>query len=204
MVNRFPNLYVLGRQVDRFLYQNDGFFDCELGDAAILAVPNIMHMGIVVFTSLKNYPVITIVPRNEPIVCTTVYLAFEFEQLGIGHYEAVFKSTIAKTKLRISNTKIAHRQLSLMLVVSTDPLCQCSQGGAKNKQSRQFCVEYKSGCKCFQSLIDCTKVCGCCNYANPYGVGAQGQNEISLETQVRKGHKNVKSENFIIARREEV
>ena len=58
-------------------FENDGFFDCELGNAAILALANIWRIGIVVFTSLENYPVITIVPRNEPISCTTVYLAFE-------------------------------------------------------------------------------------------------------------------------------
>ena len=44
------------------------FFYCELGNPAILAPANIMCIGMVVFTSLGNYPVITIVPRNEPIV----------------------------------------------------------------------------------------------------------------------------------------
>ena len=58
-------------------FENDIFFYCKLGNATILALANIMDIGIVVFTSLENYPVITIVPRNEPLVCTTVYLAFE-------------------------------------------------------------------------------------------------------------------------------
>ena len=76
-------------------FEKDGFFDCELGNAAILALANIMRIGIVVFTSLTNYPVITVVPRNEAIVCTTAYLAFE--QLGAGHYDAVVESSIAET-----------------------------------------------------------------------------------------------------------
>ena len=67
--------------------ESNGFFDCELGNAAILALANIMRIVMVVFTSLENYPVITIVPRNEPIVYTTVYLAFE--QIAAGHYDAV-------------------------------------------------------------------------------------------------------------------
>ena len=68
-------------------FENDGFFYCEPGNAAILALANIMRIGVVVFTSLENFAVITIVPRNEPIACTTVYLA-----LGAGHYDAVIKN----------------------------------------------------------------------------------------------------------------
>ena len=77
-------------------FENDGFFYCELGNAAILALANIMRIGVVVFTSLENFPVITIVPRNEPIACTTVYLAFE--QLGAGHYDAVIESPVVSVE----------------------------------------------------------------------------------------------------------
>lgn len=42
-------------------FLQDGFFDCELGNAVILALSNILRSSIiVVFTSLENYPVITI------------------------------------------------------------------------------------------------------------------------------------------------
>ena len=106
-------------------FEKDGFFDCELGNAAILALANIMCIGTVVFTSLTNYPVITIVPRNEPIVCTTAYLAFE--QLGAGHYDAVVESSIAETIPRISNddsTQTAIPDVSdKSSVETTDPTC---------------------------------------------------------------------------------
>ena len=49
-------------------------------------------------------------------------------------------------------------------------VCRCGQGGAKNKQTRTFCAQYKSGCKCFQNLKGCTSACGCYNCANTYGV----------------------------------
>ncbi len=169
-------------------FKNDGFFYCELGNAAILALANILRIGIVVFTSLENYPVITIVPRNEPISCTTVYLAFE--QLGAGHYDAVIESTVVavqtapaaeKPGLSEDNTQPATGNHSNAHV--SHPACRCGQGGAKNKQNRQFCAEYKSGCKCFRSLQGCTMVCGCRNCANPYGVRVQSQDEISSETQ---------------------
>ena len=46
---------------------------------------------------------ITIVPRNEPIVYTTVYLAFE--QIGAGHYDAVIESTIAAENTDLAEDK---------------------------------------------------------------------------------------------------
>ena len=54
-------------------FECDGFFDCELGNAVILALSNILHMSLVVFTSLENYPIITIVPTTGPISNTPVH-----------------------------------------------------------------------------------------------------------------------------------
>ena len=196
-------------------FESNGFFDCELGNAAILALANIMRIGMVVFTSLENYPVITIVPRNEPIAHTTVYLAFE--QIGAGHYDAVIESTIAAEDTGLAEDKPNDASDEQTAIPNTSghssvekscSSCRCGQGGAKNKQSRLFCENYKSGCKCFRSLTGCTKFCGCRNCANPYGVRAQEQNEMSSETQVRKRRKHVKStetgRSFIIRQGEEV
>ena len=195
-------------------FENDGFFDCELGNATILALANIMRIGIVVFTSLENYPVITIVPRNEPIACTTVYLAFE--QLGAGHYDAVIESIVLteqtalaeETEPGLHDNRTQPATYDYSNAQISNPACRCGQGGAKNKQDRQFCAEYKSGCKCFRNLKGCIARCGCRNCANPYGVRVQGQNEISSETQVRKRRKHVKSpetgRNFIIGRGDKV
>ena len=107
-------------------FQNDRFFYCELGNAVIFALANILRIGIVVLTctSLGNYPVITIVPRNEPIACTTVY--FAFEQLGAGHYDAVIENTVvavqkslAKEKLSEDLAKITHNQLPIIIQIPT-------------------------------------------------------------------------------------
>ena len=116
-------------------FENDGFFYCELGNAAILALANVMRIGVVVFASLENFPVITIVPTNEPIACNTVFLAFE--QLGAGHYDAVIESPVVyvettfaydkpsedSTKPDIDDHSKAH---------SFHPACRCGQGAAKN------------------------------------------------------------------------
>ena len=99
-------------------FENDGIFYCELGNAAILALANILRICIVVFTSLENYPVIAIVPRNEPISCTTVYLPFE--QLGAGH-DAVIESTVVAVQTAPSQdlAKITHNQLPVIIQTRT-------------------------------------------------------------------------------------
>ena len=188
-------------------FENDGFFYCELGNAAILALANIMRIGVVVFTSLENFPVITIVPRNEPIACTTVYLAFE--QLGAGHYDAVIESPVVSVETTFACDKPSEDSTQPDIddhskAHSFHPACRCGQGAAKNKQERKFCAEYKSGCKCFRSLKGCAAMCGCRNCANPYGVRVQGENEISSGIQARKRRKHTKSpetgRNFMIGR----
>ncbi len=92
-----------------------------VGNAAILALANILRIGIVVFTSLENYPVITIAPRNESISCTTVCLAFE--QLGAGHYDAVIESTVVAVQTapatEIALAKITHNQLPVIIQMPT-------------------------------------------------------------------------------------
>jgi hypothetical protein len=195
-------------------FENDGFFDCELGNAAILALANIMRIGIVVFTSLENFSVITIVPRNEPIASTTVYLAFE--QLGAGHYDAVIESATVAVAVdtTLSPEKPSEDNITLQDTVdhseahNSPATCRCGQGAAKNKQNRQFCAEYKSGCKCFRSFKGCSVECGCRNCANPYGVRLlQGDKEMSSGIQARKRRKHAKApetgRNFIIGRGEE-
>ena len=58
-------------------FEQDGFFDCELGNAVNLqlALANILRTSLVVFTPLENYPILTIVPKNDPMSNVPVYLA---------------------------------------------------------------------------------------------------------------------------------
>ena len=114
--------------------------------------------------SLENYPILTIIPKNDPVSNVPVYLAFE--QIGPGHYNAVIQSgtneeLFDNTEL-LSETSCAETSQGKEL---TRPVCRCGQGAAKNKMTRKFCLEYKSGCKCYQNLKGCTSDCGCFNCA---------------------------------------
>ena len=142
-------------------FECDGFFYCELGNAVILALSNILHMSLVVFTSLENYPIITIVPTTGPVSNTPVYVAFE--QIGAGHYDAVIEVTGVDDKAISSDSETSssngHAPVPPETIAPEDSqlVCRCGQGGAKNKQTRSFCAQYKSGCKCFQNLKGCTQ-----------------------------------------------
>lgn len=177
-------------------FESNGFFDCELGNAVILALANILRVSIVVFTSLENYPVITIVPNNEPITNTPAYLAFE--QIGAGHYDAVIESTRQTIPQDEESEELSgdnrHETLhhgTCLNTAASNPGCRCGQGGAKNKQNRLFCAEYKSGCKCFRSLKGCTAMCGCYNCANTYGIRSPSMQGLpGAEVQPRKRRKH--------------
>lgn len=88
-------------------------------------------------------------------------------------------------------------------------VCRCGQGGAKNKQNRKFCAEYKSGCKCFQNLTGWTPACGCYNCANTYGAQSESSDQKRAGDPLpRKRRKHGLSKetgrDFMIGRGEEV
>ena len=152
-------------------FEQDGFFDCELENAVNLALANVLRTSLVAFTSLENYPILTIFPKNDPVSNVPVYLAFE--QIGPGHYDAVIQSgtneeLFDNTEL-LSETKASFAEISQPKEL-TRPVCRCGQGEAKNKMTRKFCLQYKSGCKCYQNLKGCTSDCGCFNCANTFCV----------------------------------
>ena len=51
----------------------------------------------------------------------------------------------------LSETKTSFAEFSQPKEL-TRPVCRCGQGAAKNKMIRKFCLEYKSGCKCYHNL----------------------------------------------------
>ena len=148
-------------------FLHDGFFDCELGNAVILALSNVLHVSFVIFTSFENFPVITIVPRCDTLSeAVPGYLVYE--HVGAGHYDAVIENA---NELSDSATNASSATLVTMpsAEISSQQTCRCGKGAAKNKQDRQFCSEYKSGCKCFQNLKSCTSACACFNCGNTFG-----------------------------------
>jgi hypothetical protein len=75
-----------------------------------------------------------------------------------GHYDAVIESIViteqtalAEDKPGLHDNRTQPPTYDYSNAQISHPACRCGQGGAKNKQDRQFCAEHKSGCKCFET-----------------------------------------------------
>ena len=164
-------------------FLQDGFFDCELGNAVILALSNILRSSVIVVTSLENYPIITIVPENDPLSNVPVYLVFE--QTVPGHYDGVTEITQGTEDLdNIENLRETKTTNTEDFQSNNLPkfACRCGKGAARNKVTRQFCLEYKSGCKCYQNLRGCTSDCACYNCGNNYGARDESSDMERFQT----------------------
>ena len=150
-----------------------GVFDCELGNTTPLALANIFQVPWVIISSIENFPVILVIPRETPLTNVPLYIAYQ--RVGSGHYDATIEATsagplVASTVLHTDSTQVEdHLQPEGVLEQITAVGCRCGRGSAKNKEGRQFCHIYKDGCKYFQSVKGCTSRCACFNCGNPYG-----------------------------------
>ena len=75
----------LQEQASDFLHS--GEFASNVGDLVIAAISNILKAPIVVFTSVKNMPVVIQHPTHSPTLnMDPIFLAYN--QFGSGHYSA--------------------------------------------------------------------------------------------------------------------
>ena len=152
-----------------------GFFDCELGNATPLALANILQVPLVIMSSIENFPVIPIIPREPPLTNVPIYIAYQ--RVGSGHYDATVEAQHGNSA---TTTSVLHSETDSnqdkdrmqpegALKQITAGGCRCGRGSAKNKKGRQFCHIYRDKCKCFQSVKGCTSTCACFNCGNPHG-----------------------------------
>ena len=134
-------------------FQNDGFFDCQLGDTMVSAMCNALGITICLLTSLKHQPVMIFSPEKilqslpDPV---NMYLAYNAH--GAGHYDA------------------------LAYVGSSEKLKSYCRCGVNSKvDSKVFCTsedkttKYKSRCPCLKQGIPCRSMCACVQCHNPHG-----------------------------------
>lgn len=155
-------------------FLEQGFFDCELGNGVLLALVNVLKCSIVCFSSITNYPVIPLIPRQETLSSIPIDVAFT--QFGKGHYDAVMMQIPEHSAGDSGRGEVSQIQK-----------CSCGRGGAKDK-TKEFCHEYNSRCKCFQNMQRCGNMCKCINCGNPYGSN-QKSPEVKMKRK-RKRHHN--------------
>ena len=169
-------------EVNAFL--QDGHFASELGNTMPLAAANALHIPVVVFTEMLNFPVLPICPRDTVISDDPIYLAHDTSSAG--HYDA-----ITQQSSRINQQEEQEQERSPTDCANPKQIsCRCGQGAKRKKMTSMSCHEYKTGCKCFQNVMGCTVNCQCINCENPRGKKVTGTTPIACSSRKRRHHES--------------
>ncbi|KAJ7376194.1 hypothetical protein OS493_036308 [Desmophyllum pertusum] len=124
-------------------FLQEGHFASQLGNAMPLAVSNALRIPIVVFTSMSNFPVLPVSPRERVLSENPICLVYDMNCAG--HYDAVASIP------RLSMEEEGWQPLSEQTMTSNRPeslphvSCRCGQGANRKKQESVSCHEYRTG-----------------------------------------------------------
>jgi len=127
-------------------FSEPGYYQNDVGDLMILALCNVLHVPIIIFSNIPNQPVIPVLPQETRF---DVLLFVAYNHIGEGHYDAV-----------------AINKKNLLKSVSNS-FCRCGVNG-----DRPSCCNtevYQTRCKCFKRGSGCSQFCKCKNCSNKYG-----------------------------------
>ena len=103
-------------------YEDNGVFGGALGDAMPLALANVLRLPIVLFTSIENFPVVVVNPRQQVPDAEPLFLAYQ--QQGPGHYDiAEFQQVM--TTSSTSQPQVVEGDDKTPLCIQS---CRCGQG----------------------------------------------------------------------------
>jgi len=161
-------------------FLQDGYFAAELGNAMPLAASNALHIPVVVFTTMSNFPIIPICPRDIILTNTPIFLAYDMNFAG--HYDAIRQcGTLQQENKEQTESSSSQRE-------NQQITCRCGKGAKRKNKNIISCHEYKSGCKCFQNVVGCSMYCQCVNCSNPRGKKIQGTAQIACSSRKRRHH----------------
>jgi len=154
-----------------------------------LAASNALRIPIVVFTSMLNFPVLPVSPREIVLSENPIFLTYDMNYAG--HYDAVDsipQLTMAQEVCQpLSTQNTAPSRPESVPLVS----CRCGQGAKRKKEGSMSCHEYRSGCKCFQNVLGCNDNCQCINCCNPRGRNLNiSQPTAQIRSRKRRHHEN--------------
>ena len=142
----FYEKFLVSHQIIAEKFSEPGYFQNDLGDLMILALCNVLHLPIIIFSNIPNQPVIPILPRETHF---DLLLFVAYNHIGAGHYDAAVM--IKRTLSQLRN----------------DSYCKCGVNGDKPS-----CCDnegYHIRCKCFKRGIGCSQLCKCKNCSNTFG-----------------------------------
>ena len=127
-------------------FSEPGYFQNDLGDLMILALCNVLHLPIIIFSNIPEQPVIPVLPR-ETYFDFLLFVAYN--HIGEGHYDAAVKKK------------------SMLPQPTNNDHCRCGVNG--DKPTCYDSVGYHTRCKCFKRGIGCSQLCKCKNCSNTFG-----------------------------------
>ena len=147
-----------------------------------LAASNELRISIVVFRAMLNFPVLPICPRYRTLSDNPIYLAYDMSFAG--HYDGIEQQCTLQQeeqqKQRSAPTQCGNQH---------QITCRCGQGAKRKKSGSISCHEYKSGCKCFQNVMESNMYCQCINCNNPRGKKASsGSSPITCSSRKQRHH----------------
>ena len=90
-------------------FNKNGFFDCALGNAVPLPLSNVLKVSIVIMSSFEHYPVIPILPRENPLSRIPLYIVHL--RIGAGHYDAAIDNPLLPRETGDSSCSSSTRKL---------------------------------------------------------------------------------------------
>ena len=145
----------VAEEADKFMYS--GYYHGELADTMPKALSNALDLIIVVVTSIKDMPIMNIVPRR---VAVPVLLFVAFNQFGPGHYDGLTIKTDNEDKE--SDTP---KQIEITY-------CTC---GKNDRKGSTYCHpktrRYSTTClcPCYNNKRGCSENCKCKFCENTFG-----------------------------------
>lgn len=143
----------LPTQAQRFL--RDGEFMGEIGDLMVKALCNVLQTPIILFTSVKDMPIIVCTPTHNPLKeVDFIYLAYN--QYGPGHYDVALYgggNETQGTSRKRQFCSCASRRPIKGLPCCLDPTLK----------------SYSTRCPCYNKQLACTTACNCVGCKNEFG-----------------------------------
>ena len=143
----------LSMQAQRFL--RNGEFMGEIGDLMVKALCNILQTPIILFTSVKDLPIIVCTPTHSPLK-EVEFIYLTYNQYGQGHYDLALYA--GGNEPQHSGIKRRFCSCASRRPIKGLPCCQDPS-----------LKSYTTRCPCYNQQLACTAACNCCGCKNEFG-----------------------------------
>ena len=164
----------LCEQAQQFL--QDGEYSGDMGDLVLPALVNVLSLPVIVFTSVENMPVMTLLPISSvPTDSHPLFIAYN--QDGSGHYYAVCRFDGIHDKENVQGESQSEK-------------CTCGRNLSKGVSCAYSLYHYSTKCPCFKAERSCTSNCRCKGCKNPHGQRPDFKPPKSVHKRKRDRHES--------------